>query len=77
MAKWIDIMIMPEGVALTLLRFFQVGVCLIKTDQMDYSGDTYESKALDISVSIYKFSTHLHFSLSERNKCRDVTIAKS
>jgi len=77
MARFIDIMIMPEGVALTLLQFFQVCVCMIKTNQMDYSGETYESKALDISVSIYKFSTHLHFSLSERNKCRDVTIAKS
>ena len=77
MAKWIDIMIMPEGVALTLLQFFQVCVCIVTVNDMDYSGDTYESKALDISVSIYKFSTHLHFSLSEKNKCQDVVIAKS
>ena len=77
MSRWIDIMIMPEGAALTLLQFFQICVCIVTIDEMDYSGNTYQDKALDISISIYKFSTHLHFSLSERNKCRDVTIAKS
>ena len=77
MSKWIDIMITPEGAALTLLQFFQIAVYYIKTDQMHYSGDTYEAKGLDISVSIWKFATHLHFSLSEKNKCQDVVIAKS
>ena len=77
MSRWIDIMIMPEGAALTLLQFFQICVCIVTIDEMDYSGNTYQDKALDISISIYKFSTHLHFSLSERNKCRDVILAKS
>ena len=59
MSKWIDIMITPEGAALTLLQFFQIAVYYIKTDQMDYSGDTYEAKGLDISVSMSKLVNKL------------------
>ena len=77
MGKWFDIFIMPEGIAITLFRIFQVSVLYIKTNQMNYSNETYESKALDISFTIWKFSTHLHLVLAERNLCQDVQIAKS
>tara|TARA_R110002020_G_scaffold472265_1_gene700096 strand:- start:1897 stop:2130 length:234 start_codon:yes stop_codon:yes gene_type:complete len=77
MGKWFDIYIAPEGIAITLLQFFQVAVYYIKNDCMENNGDTYESKALDISFTIWKFSTHMHFVLAERNICRDVILAKS
>ena len=77
MGKWFDMYIMPEGCAITLLRIFQIAAYYIKTDKMGYGGDTYSSRAVDISFTIWKFSTHMHFVLAERNICRDVIIAKS
>lgn len=77
MGKWFDIFISPEGIAITIFKFIQIAVYYLKTNEMESSGTMYNSKAIDISLSIWKVSTHMHFVLAERNLCQDVQIAKS
>ena len=77
MSWLLDIFIMPSGCAITLFKMFQLCVVYLETNEMDYNQETYESKAIDISISIYKFSTHLHLVIAERNLCQDVQLAKS
>jgi|10_taG_2_1085330.scaffolds.fasta_scaffold196056_2 hypothetical protein len=77
MGRFFDIFFMPEGVAITLFQFFQVAVMYLTTNHMNYQNETYESKALDLSITIWKFGIHLHLVLAERNICQDVQLAKS
>ena len=77
MGRLFDIYVQPEGIAITLFKFIQIAVYYLKMNEMETSGTMYNSKAIDISLSIWKISTHMHFVLAERNLCQDVQIAKS
>lgn len=77
MSKFLDIFIVNGGFYITLFRFFQFGVVYQENNRMQYNGKTMSTKALDFSVSIWKFGIHLHPVVSESNICQDVILAKS
>ncbi len=75
MSKWLDIYIVPYGAFVTLLRILQVGVVYITSTPVPIANVT--ERHIDISLSVWRFSTHLQVILSEENLCRDVIVAKS
>lgn len=77
MSRFLDIFIVPKGFYVTLFKFFQIGVVYQTNNRMQYDGKTMCTKAIDLSVSIWKFGIHLHPVYSEANICQDVILAKS
>tara|TARA_R100000365_G_C2705588_1_gene42657 strand:+ start:152 stop:379 length:228 start_codon:yes stop_codon:yes gene_type:complete len=75
MSKWLDIYIVPYGAFITLLRMFQIGVVYVVASPIPIAEIT--ERHLDISFSVWRFSTHLQIILSEENLCQDVIVARS
>ena len=77
MSNFLDIFIVPKGIYITFLKFFQIGGVLMKTNTMLESGIMHKTKSIDIVFTIWKFGIHIHPVISERNLCQDVILAKS
>ena len=77
MSNFLDIFIVPKGIYITFLKFFQIGVVLMTNKQMMVSGVVHKTKSIDIAFTIWKFGIHIHPVISERNLCQDVILAKS
>lgn len=77
MSKIFDIFIVPKGIYITIFKFFQIGIVYQERSTMQYNGETFNSKAIDLSISIWKFGIHIHPVISENNICQDVILAKS
>jgi hypothetical protein len=76
-SKILDIFIVPKGFYITLFRFFQIGIVYQERNKMQYNGKTFSTKAIDLSISIWRFGIHIHPVISRSNICQDVILAKS
>jgi len=57
-----------KGLYITIFNLMRFGILIISKDK---------SAGIDISLSVYKLGTHLHFTMNEDNICRDETNRKS
>ncbi len=77
MSNFLDIFLVPKGIYITFLKFFQVGVVIMTNKTMLNDGIMHKTKSIDIAFSIWKFGIHIHPVISERNLCQDVILARS